>query len=216
VPFTSGFFSKELILKAAKDDSPALFWIAAFVAVLTAFYMTRLIVIALLGKPRTEHAEHAKEVGALMWVPLAILAAMALISGFLPDMAPAAPDHAGEFHVDFLLAVSLVALALGAGCAFALYRGRHEDPLSLTVLREKLYIDHFYDKLLVPTFTNALAAITHFFDELIINGLLVGGLSRVAASVGKLCRTIQSGKLQYYAFAVGIGGILVIYLTVFH
>ena len=216
VPFTSGFFSKELILKAAKDDSPALFWIAAFVAVLTAFYMTRLIVIAFLGKPRTEHAEHAKEVGALMWVPLAILAAMALISGFLPDIAPAAPDHAGEFHVDFLLAVSLVALALGAGCAFALYRGRHEDPLSLTVLREKLYIDHFYDKFLVPTFTNALAAITHFFDELIINGLLVGGLSRVAASVGKLCRTIQSGKLQYYAFAVGIGGILVIYLTVFH
>jgi NADH-quinone oxidoreductase subunit L len=51
VPGTSGFFSKELILEAAHEKQPILFWIAAFVAVLTPFYMTRLFVVAFLGKP---------------------------------------------------------------------------------------------------------------------------------------------------------------------
>ena len=67
----------------------------------------------------------------------------------------------------------------------------------------------------MPLFTNTLSAIVHFFDELIINGLIVGGLSRSAASVGALCRKIQNGKLQAYAFAIGVGVVLVIYLTVF-
>jgi len=216
VPFTSGFFSKELILHAAHHKSLFLFWIAAFVAVLTAFYMTRLVLVAFFGKTRTDDADHAHEVGPLMWVPLAILAVLALIAGFLPGLAPQAPHSAGEFHVNFEFAVSLVALVIGVGGAFVLYKGKDKDPLNIPLLREKFYVDTFYDKILVPAFTNTLAAITHFFDELIINGLLVGGLSRGAASIGCLCRKLQSGKLQAYAFAVGLGVILVIYFTVFH
>jgi len=214
IPGTSGFFSKELILDAAHGN-PALFWIAAFVAVLTAFYMTRLVVIVFLGKPKSDHSGHAHEVGPIMWVPLAILAVLAVISGyhFVSGIAPAIPHH-GEFNV-FIFAVSLAALLIGAGSAFILYRGRDKDPLSLTVLREKFYIDRFYDRVLVPI-QNSFAAVIHFLDELVINGLLVGGLSRGAASVGQLCRRVQSGKLQAYAFAVGLGVILVIYFTVFY
>lgn len=53
VPFvTSGFWSKEEILSAAWHHDKALFWIAVFVAFLTTFYMTRLFVVAFLGKPR--------------------------------------------------------------------------------------------------------------------------------------------------------------------
>ena len=52
-------------------------------------------------------------------------------------------------------------------------------------------------------------------DELLINGLLVGGLSRGAASTGNLFRKLQSGQLQAYSFAFGLGVILVIYFTVF-
>ncbi len=215
VPFTSGFFSKELILEAAKDKQPILFWVAAFVAVLTAFYMTRLVVVAFLGKPKSDHADHAHEVGPLMWVPLAILGVLAAIGGYLHGFAPAAPAHAGEFHPNFLLIVSLVALIAGAGSAFALYTGKDKDPLSIPLLRNKFYIDDFYDKILVPYFQNAVAAIVHFFDELLINGFLVGGLSRGAASVGNLFRKVQSGELQGYAFALGLGAILVIYFTVF-
>ena len=66
VPFTSGFFSKEQILEAAHHHNPTLFWVAAAVAVLTPFYMTRAFVIAFLGKSRSESSDHAHEVGPFM------------------------------------------------------------------------------------------------------------------------------------------------------
>lgn len=214
VPGSSGFFSKELILKAAKEQ-PALFVLAALVAVLTAFYMTRLVIVALLGKPRSEHAEHAREVGPLMWVPLAALAVMSLIAGYLPGLSPAAPEGAGKLHFDFLLLVSVIALAVGAGGAFLIYRNRDKDPVLIPLFRRKFCMDHYYNKVLIPM-QNGFAALLHFLDELVINGLLVGGFSRGAASVGQLCRRMQSGKLQTYSFAVGLGVILVVYLTAFH
>ena len=216
VPFTSGFFSKELILHAAKESNMTLFIIAAAVAVLTPFYMTRLVVIALLGKSRSDHSDHAKEVGPLMWVPLALLAVLAVIAGWLSGIAPAQPAHAGEFHLNALFFISVGALLIGSGVAFILYRGKDRDPVCIALLRELFYVDRFYDNFLVPVFQNTVAAILHFFDELIINGLLVGGLTRGAASIGQVCRAIQSGKLQYYAFAVGLGVILVVYFTVFY
>ena len=217
VPFTSGFFSKELILEAALEKQPILFWIGAFVAVLTPFYMTRLFVIAFLGKHRSENADHAHEVGPLMFVPLIILGILAVIGGygFVQKFAPAVPHHAGEFHMNFLFWVSAIALVVGAGAGFVLYAGKDKDPLSIPLLKNRFYVDQFYDNFLVRYFQDAVAAIIHFFDEFLINGLLVGGLSRGAVSFGNLFRKLQSGELQAYAYAFGLGVILVIYFTVF-
>jgi NADH-quinone oxidoreductase subunit L len=217
VPFTSGFFSKELILEAAHKNQPILFWIAAFVAVLTPFYMTRLFVVAFLGKTKSDNADHAHEVGPLMFVPLLLLAVLAVVGGFsfVHQFAPATPEHAGEFHINFLFWVSLIALIVGAGAGFVLYNGKDKDPLSIPLFQNRFYIDRLYDNILVRYFQDAFAAIVHFFDEFLINGLLVGGLSRGAASTGNLFRKLQSGQLQAYSFAVGLGVILVIYFTVF-
>jgi NADH-quinone oxidoreductase subunit L len=217
VPFTSGFFSKELILHAAHEKQSALFWIAATVAVLTPFYMTRLFIVAFLGKPRSENSDHAHEVGPLMLLPLILLSVLAVGAGygFAHKLAPAVPEHAGEFHVNFLFWVSVTALVIGAGFALLLYTGKDKDPLSVPVLKNRFYIDGFYDNFIVRYFQDSLAAIVHFFDELIINGLLVGGISRSAVSVGNLFRKVQSGQLQGYAFAIGIGAALVVYFTVF-
>lgn len=217
VPFTSGFFSKELILHAAHEKQPALFWIAAIVAVLTPFYMTRLFIVAFLGKPRSENSDHAHEVGPLMLLPLILLSVLAVGAGygFAHKLAPAVPEHAGEFHVNFLFWVSVTALVVGAGFALLLYTGKDKDPLSVPVLKNRFYIDGLYDNFIVRYFQDGLAAIVHFFDELIINGLLVGGISRSAVSVGNLFRKVQSGQLQGYAFAIGIGAALVVYFTVF-
>jgi NADH-quinone oxidoreductase subunit L len=217
VPFTSGFFSKELILHAAHEKQTALFWIAATVAVLTPFYMTRLFIVAFLGKPRSENSDHAHEVGPLMLLPLVLLSVLAVGAGygFAHQLAPAVPEHAGEFHVNFLFWVSVTALIVGAGFALLLYTGKDKDPLSIPVLKNRFYIDGFYDNFIVRYFQDSLAAIVHFFDELIINGLLVGGASRSAVSVGNLFRKVQSGQLQGYAFAIGIGAALVVYFTVF-
>jgi NADH-quinone oxidoreductase subunit L len=218
IPGTSGFFSKEQILEAAHHRQPALFWIAALVAVLTPFYMTRLFVVAFLGKTKSDHADHAHEVGPLMFVPLAVLAILALVSG-LPFIAkplsPAYQQPEHLIHLGFVTFVSVGAVALGVVAAFLLYSGKDKDPLSIPLFRERFYIDRIYDNFLVRYFQDAFAAIVHFFDELLINGLLVGGLSRGAVSFGNLFRKLQSGQLQGYAYAFGLGVVLVIYFTVF-
>jgi NADH-quinone oxidoreductase subunit L len=217
VPGTSGFFSKELILEAAHKAESPLFWIAAFVALLTPFYMTRLFVVAFLGKTKSDHADHAHEVGPLMWGPLALLAVMGLIAGypFINKLAPALPEHAGKFHFGFIAIVSLVALIGGVLGGFLLYSGKTKDPLSIPLLQNRFYIDRLYDNFIVKYLQDALAAIVHFFDELFINGLFVGGVSRGAQGLGLLIRRMQSGNLQTYAAFLGAGVLFVIYLVVF-
>jgi NADH-quinone oxidoreductase subunit L len=221
VPFvTSGFYSKEEILAAAYGKNQALFGIAVFVAFLTTFYMTRAFVVTFLGKHRSENADHAHEVGPLMFVPLVLLAAMALGSAFLTKtlsaIDPRLAEHAGhhEGHT-LILGASIASLVLGLIAGFVLYNGKDKDPLSIPLFRNRFYIDSLYDNIIVRYFQDAFAAIIHFFDELFINGLLVGGLSRGAVSFGNLFRRLQSGQLQGYAYAFGLGVILVIYFTVF-
>ncbi len=218
VPFTSGFFSKEQILEAAHEKEPILFWIAAAVAVLTPFYMTRLYVVAFLGKNRSENASHAHEVGPLMSGPLVLLAILGVIAGFpfvASKFAPAyhQPEHL--IHLGFVTYVSIGALLTGVIAGFVLYAGKEKDPVSIPLLQNRFYIDGIYDNFIVRYFQDAFAAIIAFFDEFIINGLLVGGLSRAAESFGNLFRKVQSGSLQGYAFAFGLGVILVVYFTVF-
>jgi NADH-quinone oxidoreductase subunit L len=218
-PFTAGFFSKEQILETALVNSPVLFGIAALVAFLTTFYMFRLFFIAFLGKSRSEHADHAKEVGPLMSVPLLILSVLALLSGYgfiASDLAPA--YTAMEFHVGPAFIASISAVVLGILVAYKLYFNAEKDPLAenplFQVFRNKFYFDEAYANL-VRFGQDTVAALVHFFDELFINGLIVGGFSRAADGIGRLFGRLQSGNLQGYAVLFGLGVILVIYFTVF-
>ena len=217
VPYvTAGFYSKEEILTAAHGTP--LFWVAALVAVLTAFYMTRLFIVAFLGKARSKNAEHAKEVDPIMFLPLIVLAGLAIIAGF-PAITEALnaqdPRVEGREHPGIVLAVSIISLFLGLGAGFALYSGREKDPFNIPLFRNKFYLDEIYQKL-VRIFQDAVAAIIHFFDEFIIGGLLVGGATRSAQGVGNLFRRFaQNGSLSSYAYLMGLGAVLVIYFTVF-
>ncbi len=213
-PMTSGFFSKEGILHAAEGHP--LFYIAVLVATLTTFYMFRLIFVAFLGEAKDEHADHAHEVGIKMFGPLLILAAMAFASPFISDFIPAndfKPDTGIHFNNIFFYSVG--AFVVGLGLAFYFYNGKKSDPISIPLFRNKFYIDEFYAGI-VKWFQDILAAVVHFLDEFIINGMLVGGSTRIAQGTGNLFRKhCQSGNLQHYAFITGIGVILVIYFTVF-
>jgi NADH-quinone oxidoreductase subunit L len=216
VPYvTSGFWSKEEILAAAYNGNKFLFAIAVVVAFLTAFYMTRAFVVTFLGKPRSDDASHAHEVGPVMWVPLVVLGVLAIISGFgfvTGNLNAIRPVHIANTTV---LIASISTLVLGLGTGFAIYRGRESDPISIPLFRERFHFDRIYDNFIVRYCQDAVAAIVHFFDELLINGLLVGGISRGAASLGNLLRKVQSGQLQGYSYAFGLGVVLVIYFTVF-
>ncbi|MDB4353725.1 NADH-quinone oxidoreductase subunit L [Akkermansiaceae bacterium] len=218
-PLTAGFFSKEMILEAAWKSSKPLFIITALVACLTTFYMLRLFFIAFLGKKRSDNAEHAKEVGPLMLLPLVILAVMAILSGWNFLASTLSPLHKEfHFHVGPALFASIGALVIGALLAFKLYFNAESDPLAnngiAKIFRNKFYIDELYAKL-VAYLQDSFAAIIHFIDELVIGGLIVGGFSRAAGGVGRLFTRMQSGNLSAYASLFGLGVIIVIYLTVF-
>ncbi len=217
VPYvTSGFWSKEEILAAAYNGNMALFVIAVLVAFLTAFYMTRAFVITFLGMTRSENADHAHEVGPLMCIPLIVLAIMAIVSGFpflSEGLNAIRPVH--EANTVALIA-SIATLILGLLAGFVLYNGKNRDPLYIGLFRNRFHIDGFYEKGLVRYLQDGFAAIIHFIDEFIINGLIVGGITRLAESLGNLFRRAQSGNLQAYSFTFGIGVLLLIYFTVFY
>lgn len=216
VPYvTSGFWSKEEILAAALHKNKALFVITAFVAFLTAFYMTRAYVVTFLGKPRSEHADHAHEVGFLMFLPLVLLAGMAILSGYpvvSEGLNAIRPEHVAS---KLVLIVSIATLISGGILGFVVYRGKSQDPISIALFRERFYIDSFYENALVKYFQDAFAKIIHFLDELLIGSLLVGGCSRLAEGIGRSFVKLQAGTLQTYAFSFGLGILLVIYFTVF-
>lgn len=218
-PFTAGFFSKEQILETALEKNILLFGIAAIVAFLTTFYMFRLFFIAFLGKSRSDHAEHAKEVGPLMSTPLLILTVLAILSGYGFVAGFIAPAYSPmDFHVGAAFIASIMAVVFGILAAYKLYSKADEDPLAekkiFQVFRNKFYFDEAYAKL-VRIAQDTVAAFIHFFDELFINGLIVGGFSRAAVGIGRIFGRLQSGNLQGYAVLFGLGVILVIYFTVF-
>ncbi len=225
IPFTSGFFSKEAILQAALDKNhPVLFWIGAGVALLTTFYMMRVIFVVFFGKERSHSAEHAHEVGGNMLIPLLVLAALAIFSGFgfLADyLVPFNGFEAHGFHAGTAFYASLGALVLGIVLAFIFYgKAPESDKLSNNAVSRafanRLYIDRFYDNVLIKGVQGILAAIIDFIDQFIISGLIVGGLARLTAGVGYLLRKLQSGSMAAYTILFGIGLLLVIYFTVFY
>ncbi len=101
-PLFSGFFSKEAILDAAKDGPYAnlTLWIIGILgAMLTAFYMFRLLFLTFFGAPRyDEHKVHVHESPRNMLVPLVILAVLAVAGGWfaLPTLV-GGPDHFQNF-----------------------------------------------------------------------------------------------------------------------
>ena len=102
VPLFSGFFSKEAILDAAKEGPHAniTLWVLGILgAMLTSFYMFRLLFLTFFGKPRyDEHEVHVHESPKNMLVPLIILAVLAVAGGWfaLPTMI-GGPDHFQHF-----------------------------------------------------------------------------------------------------------------------
>ncbi len=220
IPGTSGFFSKEGILDAAFEHNKALFGIAAFVAFLTSFYMTRLFVVAFLGKARDHGAEHAHEAPLVMLVPLLILAVPSLLAGygFFSGSILPQPEHVGEHHglLQMMLSpvgtTSLVALIAGVGLGFVMYRGKNQDPLKISLFANKFYFDELYAKI-VNVAQDGLASLANFFDKCFIDGLAVRGSALTASGAGQLFRRLQVGNIQGYAFLFGLGVLLLIFLA---
>ncbi len=217
VPFvTSGWYSKEAILEAAYAQNKLLFLIAAGTALLTAFYMTRCVVVTFFGSARGEGADHAHEVGMFMKVPLMILAGLAVIAGF-GFFAHGALGHYVPEHHGFGLVgvVSMLTLAIGAGFGWVSYHGKTEDPFKISIFANKFYFDEIYTKI-VRYGQDLVASLLHFFDRFFVDEVAVKGGANLVAATGQLFRRIQTGNLQNYAFLFGLGVLLILFLALSH
>jgi NADH-quinone oxidoreductase subunit L len=231
VPPFSGFFSKDEILAVAAERSPLLFAVSVSVAVLTTFYMFRLIFVAFLGSPRTEAVAHAHEAPPVMKWPLIILAVPSALAGLWGlDTFVAHHFHPGtegpgtswwrEMFAPFghspLAALGgLGALLFGFSAARAFYQGAVRDPLPerlgelSRLLRHRFYFDELYEKLIALTH-ETLARLADWIDRWIIAGLGVRGLHGTTEIFGRALRLVQTGNLQTYAFLFVIGVVIVV------
>lgn len=214
LPFTSGFYSKEGILHAAHHH-PSLFWIAAFVAILTTFYMFRLFFVAFLGKEKSQAAYHAKEVPWIMAFPLLLLGVMSLCSPFISPILPLAKEW--HFHLsllpefNLLFFISFSAFLIGLSAAYLLYWKKDKECLYIPLFKNAFYVDTFYAKL-IAFFQDGLAAILHFLDIFLIGGLFVEGSARLATGIGHFFnKRFADGKLATAILLTSIGLLLVLY-----
>ena len=208
-PLLAGFWSKDSILAAASEKSTPLYFIGLTVAVLTAFYMTRLFVVAFLGKPRTEAAHHGHDCPARMTVPLIILAVLSVVAGYGTEGWFF--SHEQHFHWGIAIPAT-IAFAIGTFAAFTLYTGKDKEPLSLPLFRNKFYFDEIYGAIVAGT-QDVLAYIANAIDSLISGIVRLAGMA--AWSVGFLFRLLQFGNVQGYSFIFGLGVVGLIWFVVF-
>ncbi len=130
---TAGFWSKDEILAEAWRSSPSVFWALTVTAGLTGFYAARQIGLVFLGAPRSRVAVHARESGAVMVLPLVILALFSISLGWLgiPREFPLL-GRVVPFHFMDLISHSI---SVGEDAAKALTGGSFVwQPLALSVL----------------------------------------------------------------------------------
>jgi len=233
VPPLSGFYSKDAILATAFSGSPFfLFPIAFLVAVLTAFYMTRLVLVTFFGPERSEGSHHAHESPLVMTGPLVFLAILTVIGGLLGLAHVVNPLDPREHHASGVMETlfepfghapmaalaGLAATMFGIAGAWALYGTATRDPLPemarglSRAMRNRFYFDELYEKLIAAT-QGALSTFADVFDRYIIGGLLVKGASGVVDLTGRGLRLIQTGNLQTYAFLMALGVALVLLIV---
>ncbi len=213
-PFLSGSFSKDEILHAAANYNTTLFWMGWAAAVLTAFYMTRLVVVVFLNKPMSEKVSHAGESPLVMTVPLMILSFNAVFAGYAWFANFFSLDlnhvpHKSTLPVELL---AVAAVTLGIGNAFYIYRNRTRDPIQIGLFAHKFYFDELYAGLIKVT-QEALSRLAAIIDRYIIDGLIVKGASALTFSTGFALRFFQVGNAQAYAIFFGLGVLVLVYFV---
>ena len=239
VPPFSGFYSKDAILALAwEQHNYPLFTVAVFVALLTTFYMFRLLFVAFLGSAKTEAAGHAQESPGVMAWPLRVLAVLAIIGGVLGingifDSQFLSGEHTGvaEHTLTFaqkliepltaspgVAACGLGAVVLGFMLARSLYRNAASDPLPAKLgafsraMQNRFYFDELYEATVIRAH-DFIAAIADWIDRWFVEGFCIGLVRGGTDFTGRALRLVQTGNLQTYAFLFVLGVAALLWLV---
>ncbi len=237
VPPFSGFFSKDSILAAALANGGwygDLLWAAGMAgAFLTGLYAFRMLFLAFWGEPSAFVREHFHAlrrdvVGYSLGVPVAVLAVLAALGGWiqfagiwtpisnwLEPVAPALEDASStQEAVSSILAVAL-GLA-GIGVAWWIYGARRATaPRALPLFERKFYFDELYDAL----FYRPAVLLAHGLLVAVERPLVFGSVRELAAAVRDLgtgTRGLQTGLVRSYvlAIAASLAVVMVVFVVV--
>jgi NADH-quinone oxidoreductase subunit L len=220
LPFTSGAMSKDAILEAAYGHAPWMYWVGTFTAFMTAFYVFRALFLTFFGDYRGE-AHHIHESPPIMWIPLAILAALSLGGGFIniPKFLEPIFKLTEEGGVpDWVGKVPWIAGFAGIGLAYWFYVLAPSVPRAVAsafdplykLIYGKYYVDEFYDATVVrPVVDGSRTLLWRTADAGLIDGA-VNGIGKTARSIGGALKLLQSGFIRSYAAWVVAGSIAVV------
>jgi len=230
VPPFAGFYSKDMIIETAFNTGGAKGIILGCVTLLgagiTAFYMTRVMILTFTGKSRWDDEAHPHESSWLMWLPMAILAIGSVTSGYLLShgdalvnwLSPLFVNHAEHAELLSPLVVSGLALAMvaiGVAIAFVKYSRNEvaavaptDVSIFTTIARQDLLQDRFNEAVFMAP-GQVLTAVLVKTDEAVIDGA-VRGVGRIALGSGSALRGVQTGFVRSYAALILIGAVALV------
>ena len=231
VPPFAGFYSKDMIIETAFNAGGIkgilLGSITLLGAGITAFYMTRVMILTFTGTKRWDEDAHPHESPWLMWLPMAILAIGSVSSGFLLSRGDALVnwlhplfDHHEEHEHHLLEPIVVSALALtmvAIGVAIAFFKYSRQEvaaiaPENVSVLTKIARQDLMQDRFNEAVFMRPGQQLTQVLvktDEAVIDGT-VRGVGQLAMTSSSLLRGVQSGFVRSYAALIFVGAALLI------
>ncbi|QKT05956.1 NADH-quinone oxidoreductase subunit L [Gordonia sp. X0973] len=227
IPPLAGFFTKDHIIEAAFGAGgirgPVLGIATVVGAGLTAFYMTRVMLLTFFGEPRWSKDAHPHEAPLSMTVPMIVLAVGSVASGallvfgghFAAWLTPITGSAHHELPVPaWLLSLGVLAVvALGIAIAWRAYRGTvprtapSGSPLTRAA-RADLYGDRFNEKVLMVPGQQLTAALRVVEDRGF--GGAERGLALGVDGGSQLLRQAQNGYVRSYALGVLSGAVILI------
>jgi NADH-quinone oxidoreductase subunit L len=245
VPLFSGFFSKDDIIGAIYSQAGHTSWLwivwimLVVTAGLTTLYMFRLVFTVFFGESRdAQLAEHAHDPSVTMRVPMAILAVLAVIGGYLavPDAkdeigmwlshtftayAPAAPVLPSAQWTSIVVTFAVV--VMGFFIAYRVYYQRRPSaeqvgaaaPSVYRLFANRWYVDELYDVAIVRPFVLLGLFLNSAVERFVVNGVVDGSALAVRAT-GTDLRRVQSGYVRNYALSILFGAVLVVFYYVIH
>ena len=230
VPPFAGFYSKDMIIETAFNAGGVKGIILGCVTLLgagiTAFYMTRVMILTFTGTKRWDENTDPHESPWLMWLPMAILAIGSVSSGFLLSrgdalenwLHPLFDHHEEHGHLLEPIVVSGLALtmvAIGVAIAFYKYsRGEvaNTAPENVSVFTRVARQDLMQDRFNEAAFMRpgqALTATLVATDELVVDGT-VRGVGSIAMGSGSALRGLQNGFVRSYAALILVGAVALV------
>jgi len=245
IPPFSGFFSKDEILAHVYEHNK-IFWIIGVIgAMLTSFYMFRMVYLTFYGKFRGTHEQehHLHESPPTMTIPLILLAVLSVAGGLIgvPEilgghhwlagyLAPVfemsaakgtalSLEHSTEY---LLMAVSVGGAIIAAIVAYVKYVAKRHVPVpdhtERGILARISYNKYYIDEIYNAVVTKPLDFLSGFFYRIIDKAAIdgiVNGLGKATGLAGRGLRLLQAGNIGFYLFMM-VAGIIALLLYGFY